>query len=148
VPVTTEGHILENLSFDCHQRPKIGTSGFDFDEGYVEVFFFSNQCSLQESKIFNFCWDQYWCWLHLLPYNFLSRMGKIVEQQHHVLFLYSFRYFFTKNQMSLVTNINCSHGSCSCSIILFRLVQKTGIDIFNKALKFVYSFNCIFIFFA
>jgi hypothetical protein len=27
-----------------------------------------------------------------------------------------------------------------------RLVQKTGIDIFNKALKFVYSFNCIFIF--
>jgi hypothetical protein len=74
-------------------------------------------------------------------------MGKIVEQQHRVLFLYSFRYFFTKKtNVSLVTNINCSHWSCSCSIILFRLVQKTGIDIFNKALKFVYSFNCIFIF--
>jgi hypothetical protein len=84
---------------------------------------------------------------HLLPYNFLFRMSKIVEQQHHVLFLYSFhRYFFTKNQMFPSSQTSTAPIGLAVPSFFSRLVQKTGIDIFNKALKFVYSFNCIFIF--
>jgi hypothetical protein len=108
-------------------------------------FFLLAKCSLQESKALQFLWisiDGFTIYYHITSF---PGWQKIVEQQHHVLFLYSYRYFFTKNQMFPRHKHQLLPLSCSCSIILSRLVQKTGIDIFNKALEFVY-FNCIFIF--